>query len=254
MRCGGTGRRFFCSTHRPTSVGGRLVRGLLILLLALVAAAPALAERQDLEQLRTQVEQFLSAHYLQTGAQRVEVDVARLDPRLQLSECHANLELELNDASNSGGNVSVHSRCRNDQPWSIYVPAQVNLYRPVVVAARNLSRGTRLSANDVAIELRNTSRLRQGFVDSEEAVLGMELRRPLERNEPFRTGLLVQPLAINRGEEVRLQSEVGGIIVSTRGTAMSSGRVGQQIRVKNNTSERIVSGRIIAPGQVQTLR
>lgn len=254
MRYEAKGRRFFYVWGPPTSVLRHLVRGLLIFTLTLSAAAPALAERQDLEQLRTLVEQFLHSHYAQSEAQRVTVEVAQLDPRLQLSECQANLELELNDVSNSGGNVSVHSRCRNQQPWSIYVPAQVDLYRPVVVAARNLSRGTRLSANDVTIALRNTSRLRQGFVDSEKAVLGMELRRPLERNEPFRDGLLVQPLAVNRGDEVRLEAEVGGITVSARGTAMSSGRVGQQIRVKNSRSERIVAGRIIAPGHVQTLR
>lgn len=254
MSCGANSRGFFYSWRQPTSVSRQVVRSLLIIIMALGTAAPALAERQDLEQLRAQVEQFLHTHYAQSGAQRVVVDVARLDPRLQLSECHENLELELSDASNSGGNISVHSRCRNEQPWSIYVPAQVDLYRPVVVAARNLSRGTRLSATDMTIALHNTSRLRQGFVDSEEAVLGMELRRPLERDEPFRAGLLVQPLAVNRGDEVRLEAEVGGIIVSTRGTAMSSGRIGQQIRVKNNNSERIVAGHIIAPGHVQTLR
>src|SRR5690625_7830745 len=82
----------------------------------------------------------------------------------------------------------------------------------------------------------------------------MELRRPLKRHEPFRTGLLVEPLAVNRGDEVRLEAEIGGITVSTRGTAMSSGRVGQQIRVKNNNSERVVAGRRVSPGDVHTIR
>lgn len=254
MSRGGNDRASAYSLRHFRSVGRQWLRGLLIAGLAVGVAAPAMAERQDLEQLRAQVEQFLLNHYAQSGAKRIDVEVGHLDARLQLSQCLQNLELELNDASNSGGNISVHTRCRSEQPWSIYVPAQVDLYRPVVVAARNLSRGTRLSANDVTVVLRNTSRLRQGFVDAEEAVVGMELRRPLKRDEPFRAGLLVEPLAVNRGDEVRLEAEIGGITVSTRGTAMSSGRVGQQIRVKNNNSERVVAGRIIAPGHVQTVR
>ena len=86
MRCGANDGGFFDAWRRPNSVAWHLVRGLVITALVLAAAAPALAERQDLDQLRTQVEQFLQSHYAQSGAQRVEVDVARLDPRLQLSE------------------------------------------------------------------------------------------------------------------------------------------------------------------------
>src|SRR5690625_459356 len=254
MSRGGNDRASAYSLRHFRSVGRQWLRGLLIAGLAVVYAATERAERQDLEQLRADVAKFMLNHYAQSGAKRVNVDVGQLDARSHLSHCPQNRELELNDASNSGGNISVHTRCRSGQPWSIYVPAQVDLYRPVVVAARNLSRGTRLSANDVTVVLRNTSRLRQGFVDAEQAVVGMELRRPLKRDEPFRAGLLVEPLAVNRGDEVRLEAEIGGITVSTRGTAMSSGRVGQQIRVKNNNSERVVAGRIIAPGHVQTVR
>ncbi|MDQ2075461.1 flagellar basal body P-ring formation chaperone FlgA [Marinimicrobium sp. ABcell2] len=245
MHFGAIWRTFFCAPRLWAKAG-------LAFVSLTLGATPALAERHDLEQLREQVAQFLSDHYAQSGAQRVAVEVGRLDPRLHLAEC-GDLEMRLNDASNNGGNVSVHSRCRGDQPWSIYVPAQVDLYRPVAVAARNLGRSTRLSDTDVTLELRNTSRLRQGFVDTEAAVVGMELRRPLERGEPFRAGLLVEPLAVNRGDEVRLEAEVGGISVSTRGTAMSGGRVGQQIRVMNNSSERIVAGEIVAPGHVKTI-
>src|SRR5690625_1323141 len=238
MSRGGNDRASAYSLRHLRSAGWQWLRGLLIAGLAVGVAAPAMAERQDLEQLRGQVEQFLLNHYAQSEAKRVNVEVGHLDARLQLSQCPQNLELELNDASNSGGNISVHTRCRSGQPWSLYVPAEVDLYRPVVVAARNLSRGTRLSADEVSVVLRNTSCLRQGFVDAEKAVVCMELRRPLKRHEPFRTGLLVEPLAVNRGAEVRLEAEIGGITVSTRGTAMSTGRGGQHRRVRsNNRSE-----------------
>src|SRR5690625_5129591 len=188
MSRGGNDRASAYSLRHCRLVGRQWLRGLVIAGLAVGVAAPAMAERQEIEQLRAQVEQFLLNHYAQSGAKRVNVEVGHLDARLQLSQCPQNLELELNDASNSGGNISVHTRCRSGQPWSIYVPAQVDLYRPVVVAARNLSRGTRLSADDMAVVSCNTTRLRQGFVDAEQAVVGMELRRPLKRHEPFRTG------------------------------------------------------------------
>lgn len=216
-------------------------------------ALPAQAQQQDLEQLREQVAGHLENHYHNSGAHKVEVTVNRLDPRLTLAECDAALEFSLNDTARGGGNVSVHSRCLGPQPWSIYVPAQVDLYRPVAVAGHNLARGATVTKTDLAMVLKNTSRLRQGFVDAPEQVLGMELRRSLKQGEPFRSAVLVKPLAVKRGEEVRLEAQAGGISVSTRGTAMSSGRVGEQIRVKNNRSQRIVTGQVVAPGQVETV-
>lgn len=240
-------RFFFCAGARPG-----LCAALPLLVLALIAV-PASADRQDLDQLRQQVADHLQAHYAQSGAQRLEVEVSRLDPRLTLAQCEHPLDLQVNDRNNTGGSVSVHSRCQGAQPWSIYVPARVDMYRPVVVASRNLARGTTVDEGDIEVELHNTSQLRQGFVDTEQSVLGMELRRPVRRGEPFRANQLVEPLAVQRGDEVRLQAEAGGIVVSTRGTAMGNGRVGQQIRVMNNRSERIVTGEIVAPGLVRTV-
>src|SRR5690625_4334838 len=116
MSRGGNDRASAYSLRHFRSVGRLWLRGLLIVGLAVGVAAPAMAERQDLDQLRAQVEQFLLNHYAQSVAKRVDVEVGHLDARLQLSPCPQNLELELNDTSNSGGNISVHTRCRSGQP------------------------------------------------------------------------------------------------------------------------------------------
>lgn len=225
-----------------------------ILLLALLFLAPtALSQRHNLETLRTGVAEFLQQHYAKSKAQRVEIDVNHLDPRLHLADCGADVIFSVTDHQNSGGTVSVHAQCQGTQPWALYIPAQVDLFRPVAVAGHNLGRGTVLSQADIEMVLKNTSLLRQGFVDRPETVLGLELRRPLRRGEALRAGILIEPLAVKRGDEVRLLALSGSIRVSAQGTAMGSGRIGEQIRVKNNNSSRIVKGEIIAAGQVKIL-
>src|SRR5690625_5293633 len=163
MSRGGNDRASAYSLRHLRSAGWQWLRGLLIAGLAVGVAAPAMAERQDLEQLRAQVEQFLLNHYAQSGAKRVNVEVGHLDARLQLSQCPQNLELELNDASNSGGNISVHTRCRSGPPWSINVPAQVELTRPGAFAGGTLSRDTRLSATELPVAFRRPSGWPQGL-------------------------------------------------------------------------------------------
>lgn len=225
----------------------------VVLLTLLFLAPAALSQRQDLEVLRSGVAEFLEQHYAKTNAEQVKIDVNRLDPRLHLADCGTDLTFSVTDHQNSGGSVSVHAQCQSYQPWALYIPAQVDLFRPVAVAAHNLGRGAVLSKTDMEMVLKNTSHLRQGFVDRPEKALGLELRRPIKRGEAFRAGILVEPLAVERGDEVRLLAFGGVIRVSAQGTAMSSGRVGEQIRVKNNNSSRIVKGEITAAGEVKVL-
>src|SRR5690625_1626163 len=110
MSRGGNDRASAYSLRHFRSVGRQWLRGLLIAGLAVGVAAPAMAERQDLEQLRAQVEQFLLNHYAQSGAKRVNVEVGHMDARLQLSQGPKYLEVELNVDSNSWGDSSEQAR------------------------------------------------------------------------------------------------------------------------------------------------
>lgn len=210
-------------------------------------------QRQDLEHLRESVSEFLHEHYRQPGIARIEVEVGRLDQRLRLAHCGEPLTMNFNDPDRAGGNLTVHTRCPATAAWALYVPAQVSVYRPVATASRNLGRGHRIIDGDITLELKNTGRMRQGFVTGKEAILDMELRRPLREGEAFRMSILAEPLAVERGDQVRLRANAGPIEVHTSGTAMGSGRVGDQIRVRNDRSERVVRGRIVARGTVEVL-
>jgi flagella basal body P-ring formation protein FlgA len=52
---------------------------------------------------------------------------------------------------------------------------------------------------------------------------------------------------------IDLEAQAGSIKVSTSGTALTDGRLGQKIRIKNNQSDRIVTGTVVASGKVSTL-
>jgi len=60
------------------------------------------------------------------------------------------------------------------------------------------------------------------------------------------------PIAVNKGDEVRIRSGQGLIAVSMNGTALGSGMPGEQIPVRNVQSDRVVKAWIVAPGLVST--
>lgn len=242
---------FLCSKRLAKAAGVMLMSGSVIFL-TLSDRSHAKVNQHNLKHLENEVQTFLQTHYGALDTARVEVKVSTLDPRLALAPCDGGFSMQVNDPSNSGGSITVHTRCQGSQDWSLYVPAQVALFRPMAVASRNLQRGDVIENSDISIETVNTSQLRQGYLQDNHNILGKELQRPLNKGEAFRSSLLNSPMVIKRGDEVSIEVQAGLIAVTSSGTAMANGRVGQRIRVRNSQSDRIVSAEVVDAGKVKT--
>lgn len=234
----------------------------LLLCCASLVASTAYAQNtetkiENISQLRQGVTQFLTNEYQSLQASKVEVKIGALDPRLRLAACNETLAFNLLDTSGNGGNVNVQVVCNRADTasgrWTILVPAIATIFRPVAIAGRALQRGETITAADVETEIRDMSQYRQGFALVSELVVGKEAKYPIAKGEAFRTSALGSPLVIKRGEEVSIEATVGAISVVTSGIATGDGRLGQQIRVKNSQSERIINARVVGPGKVQSL-
>jgi flagella basal body P-ring formation protein FlgA len=75
----------------------------------------------------------------------------------------------------------------------------------------------------------------------------------MNAGDAFKTTLLDQPKTINRGELVSITTKSGSIQVVMQGVAMTDGKLGQQIRVKNSQSERIINAKVVGQAAVEIL-
>ena len=215
--------------------------------------AQAQSEIENIQQLRINIAQFLTAEYRSTDAAKVDIKVGALDSRLRLTQCDQPLALNLQDPSNNGGNINVQVVCAGTSRWTILVPAQAIVFRPMAVANRNLQRGELISSEDIGVEVLDMSQYRQGYSSKPEDIIGKELRYPVNKGDAFRSSALDTQLAIKRGDDVSVEAIAGTIRVVTTGTAVSDGRIGQQIKIKNNQSARILSAKVLGPGKVQSI-
>lgn len=182
---------------------------------------------------------------------RHEVSIGRLDPRLRLAACSQPLTPQLESSQQPIGRVTVRIRCEGQAPWSIFVPAQVNLFRNVVVTRRPIQRSSIIQSADIMLAERDVSSLSQGYFLAISEALGSEATRALQANQVLSPNNLRAPLAIKRGEQVTIISSGGTVHVRISGEALSDGAIGQQIRVRNSQSQRIIHARVIGPGEVE---
>lgn len=243
-----------------------LFRHMMAKRLALVGVLPALglfgysqAHAADLtlpEELIGATEGFLEfmvEDYLERSeiTARHEIQVNPLDPRLRLAACDSDLTQSLESPAQPVGRVTVRVSCEGSTPWTVFVPAQVRIFRPVVVVKTALRRDSIIGAGDVALVEQDVSLLNRGYVTEVEQVIGRKLTRATRTDQVLTPAMLQLAEAVRRGDQVVISARSGGINVRMQGEALSGGTLGEQISVRNLTSQRVIRARVAGPGQVE---
>lgn len=197
--------------------------------------------------------EFKVEDYLQTSGieARYEVEVARIDPRLRLAQCDKDLTQALESPAQPVGRVTVRVRCDGSSPWTVFVPATVKLFRPVVVTTLPLKRDHVIEAADISVVERDVGPLSQGYLTDPQQVIGLKLKRATVNDQVLAPVFLEQAEAIRKGDQVVIRARTSAINVVMPGEALSDGVPGQQIRVRNLRSQRIVKARVVEPGAVE---
>lgn len=197
--------------------------------------------------------EFMVEDYLERSeiTARHEIQVNPLDPRLRLAACDSDLTQSLESPAQPVGRVTVRVSCEGSTPWAVFVPAQVRIFRPVVVVKTALRRDSIIGAGDVALVEQDVSLLNRGYVTEVEQVIGRKLTRATRTDQVLTPAMLQLAEAVRRGDQVVISARSGGINVRMQGEALSGGTLGQQISVRNLTSQRVIRARVAGPGQVE---
>ena len=133
------------------------------------------------------------------------------------------------------------------------VSGWVDRYAQVVCAARQISRGTVLSPDDVCLKRINVAKAPDRLVLNSAQVLGKQARSDIQVGEYVRQNQLITVPLIVKGDMVKLLVSAGQVRVSTLGIAKTNGDSGDQIRVENVASKKTLIGRVLDASTVEVL-
>ncbi len=207
--------------------------------------------------LAGQIEQKVISTVLSNARQaypggHISVDTTPIDPRLKLSAC------ETMDASPRGqnvhGRVHVAVSCLAPQPWRVFVTATVAVEVPVLVAARAVLRGQVLNSDDVTLAPRDLASVRGKALTELPSGVKYASRRNVSAGQVLSLAMLQQLPSVSRGDIVLLSADIGSARVSAKAEALENGQRGEQIRVRNLRSEKVVRAWVQGPGRVSSRR
>lgn len=228
----------------------------MIYWLLALASPQAMAAGTLPSELIGATERFLEhsvAEYLQRSEihARHEIQINRLDPRLRLPACDKELTVTLESPAQPIGRVTTRVRCDGLSPWTIFVPAQVRLFRDVVIVTRPLKRNTEIGIADISLVERDVGQLSQGYLTDPAQALGKKVTRALQPDQVVAPRYLALAEVVRKGDQVVISARSGTVGVRMPGEALSNGSAGEQISVRNLRSSRVVKARVKGPGQVE---
>ena len=232
----------------PLSFKHSILAALFLSLTALAGQAAAEAF-QSHQSIVSTVETYLKQTFARDGENLV-IEVTPLDHRLRLSRCDEALTPFEPPGGVSTGRTTVGVSCRQPKPWSLYVSANVGVEMPVVIARRDLSRGTALEADDLELQVMDTSHLLRGHFNTLDEATGQTLKRTLKRGQVVTPSMLLVRKTVRRGEQITIQAGSGAISVRSQGKALKDGNPGDLIRVVNLSSNKELEARVVSPGLV----
>ncbi|WP_250658456.1 flagellar basal body P-ring formation chaperone FlgA [Alkalimarinus coralli] len=228
------------------------VRRAILVLLLLFSITPVNAS--TFSEWASQETRFFLDEYSQTLASeknyRSNYKIGNIDPRLNLTKCSTPLSFTFQGDPLERNKNTIKVVCSDKKRWSIFVGAEINIYKEVWVASQTLPRGQRVKKSDLERAEIQVNKFRKGYFVNQQNIVGMLLRRSIQAGDVFYPGLLLPPKVVARGDTVVISALSDTISVQMMGTAMSDGKLGQQIPVKNKKSQRVVRATVISKGQV----
>lgn len=223
-----------------------------LILMALMFVVSSLASAQalhDIGQLEAETYRWLDQQLSQQSG-RYEAHLSNLNPRLRLAACASPLVVEVQGNNALRGRVNLKVSCL-DKDWFIYLSADIAHYLKVVVARTDLPRKADLTDAMLSLTEVDVSKVRGDYFTDFNELQGVTLRSRVRVGDVISSNDVLIKDAVNRGEQITIVATNGTLSVRMGGEALDSGKVGDQVRVRNLQSNRVIRALVVGRGRVE---
>jgi len=192
------------------------------------------------ETLLKKVTEYVKQEVNPENRDNIRVKALPLDSRIRIRACSEPLTFELAKRRSFTRQFPVKVTCNGLQDnWKLFAQVQVNEYIETLVTAEHIAKGELIDESKIKIAVVEKHRIRNTSTRSSKALLGGRAMRNLPRG--YQIGASDVCL-VCKGDDVAIVAKSSNMMIKTSGTAIENGSLGEAIKVKNNSSERIVKG------------
>ena len=182
---------------------------------------------------------------------KVEILPQTIDNRLLPSQCSSPIHVELASEREISRNNTIKVSCDTPDlsyPWQIFMSVRVDILFPVVVASETLAPGELISPTQLEIRYVDQNNLRGMQFNDINQLSGVRVKRRVAKNYPIFANNLC---FVCKNDAVSIYVRSNNFVLKTLGEALQDGNIGDQIRVKNSSSNKELDAIVTAIGEVE---
>lgn len=226
----------------------QLVPGILLISLFYTTTLFA-AEYHSHEQIRNTAVEFVRAQIPEDITIK-GINAGKIDSRIRFKQCSKALEASSSLSKRIAKSWTIGVRCYGDTPWSIYIPVKTSLTRKMFVSKTTIIRGEAITPDKIILMEQEISHQNQKHFSILANITGREARRTIRPNRVINSSMLQEALLVHKKEAVLIYAKSPALQISMKGTALKNGRYNEMIKVRNNSSNKIIDALVTARGIV----
>jgi len=178
--------------------------------------------------------------------QILDIQAISIPDRVNLKKCSVPLQASI-VGDHIKSKTSVKISCADIENWNIYIRVKVNVLVPIIVTEKPMTKGDTLNDNNTQLIFKPKSQIRGSLFTNKTALQGVRLKRNLSAHRPIQHRDVCYVCV---GDKVTIRAVKGELAIKASGIALSDGNIGNNVKVKNSRTQRIVIGKVHSLNEV----
>ena len=188
--------------------------------------------------------------FLVKGDKQIDVKQIVVDRPIRVPTDSLGLEVVALEATRPGHIGVDYKSVAGSDEVRFQLKAIADEWRLMPVASRPLIKGATVTANDVQLVKLNGTAVGRDSIENLGDIVGRNLTKDIGQGEMFKASVVVVPPVITAGSRVTIVYRQNRLEVTASGIALENGGMGQDIRVRNESSKKVIVGKVSDPGLV----
>ena len=220
---------------------------ILVGIVSLFISSPSLAKQQSHQDIRNTAIEFVRSQLPEDIVVK-SISAGNIDSRIRFEQCSTALEARSSHNKPTARNQTIGVYCYGDKPWNIHISVQTKLLRKMLLSRSTIVRGEIISADKLQLiehEIKNKK-----YLSSLANAVGYEARRTIRPDQVINSSMLKKAVLVRKKESVTIYVQNKNLRISMPGTALKNGHKNEMIKVRNNSSKKIIEALVIDRGVV----
>jgi len=155
------------------------------------------------------------------------------------------------DFDSKSGEFSGYISANNNLPFEVAGHFTETVKLPAL--AHKFNKNEVIAKADITYIDIEASKLRDGFITSEDKLIGKAPLRPILKERPISANQIAEAQVVAKNKQLTMIYKNNSLTIKAEGIALEGGAVGQSVKIKNLVSNRVVIARIVDEGTVQVM-